>query len=186
MRNIEHGSQWPAYQALLRELTTNGCIDLHEPQWEDWIQPDKNGKKVNTLGPPLAHLSNPKSHNARVRLGLTVETTPNLAEGVVVRIGPGQYSFERNLEVRQRDTLVTDDPTIRRYNSKAWKFPDSEEEPPPHDGRSAARRSTPPPGFREWRLVTRTEVPPYWIMTDGETIVMLEETKRVPVNRQDT
>lgn len=174
MRNIEDGHLWPAYQTILRELTTNGCIDVKEPQWGDWVEPDDKGKQINRLGPPLAHLANPKSHRARVRLGLTVETTPNLAEGAVVRIGPGQYAFERDLVIRHRDTLDTDDPTIRQYNSKSWKLAENGEPEPESEEPQA-------PARREWKLVTRTEVPAYWIMTDGETIVMLEEAKRVPI-----
>lgn len=180
-RHLENTDNWDLYQVVIKELATNGCIDIRESQWSDYIEPDENGKRVNRLGPPLAHLCRPGSHDARLRLGLTVPGAGTTCRGAIVRIGQGQYCFERNLLIRDRDTLVTDDDTVRRYNANNWMFespngnkeamppaPEPVSEPAPA---KAAQLDT-------LQVIARTQVPPLWIVSDGEATYVLQEVEQ--------
>lgn len=120
-RLIETTEHWPSYQYTLKELVTNGYIDVAEHP--DFYVEGADGRKSSVLSLTTSYLAKPESHTARVRLGVTIEEGGK-ALGAVVRIGSGKYIYDRDLLItgHRHNTLVTDDEVIRKYNRRMWAF----------------------------------------------------------------
>lgn len=129
MRNPEDGPRWDQYQVVLKELATNGYIDVGDHvRWAEYVDvvDYPSGSKVNNkLTAVMQHLSAPSSWRSRVRWGISIHdrATDHLT-GAILRTGHrGIYKWDKDIVTvgAQHSTLVTDDEAYRKYN-KRYRF----------------------------------------------------------------